>query len=217
MNAISSTSLEASPFPADHDRRAGALEAALAADAPSAESEEWRYSPIGDLDLASYSATLERPEGVDLPIIDELVDGAAGASEVVTTVTIVDGWITSVSPGPKWPATGLTVETVETRQPAGPEHPEADQLDLLHQALAPSTLVISVKPGATIDGSIIIQSHHRAGGRAAFPHVRVEAGSDAEVSIIEYQTSEPGAGLSVPLLELQAAVRQIRQARGIQR
>ncbi len=200
VNAISSASLEASPFPADNDRRAAALEAALAADAPSAESEEWRYSPIGDLDLSSYSAVLVAPEGIEPPTI---VD--SGADDVVAKVTIVDGWVTSIAHGPKWPAKGLTVEIADGRLTAGAEHREAGQLDLLHEALAPPALNIAVKAGVVIDGSVIVRSHHTGGGRAAFPHVRVELGSDAEVSVIEYQTSDAGTGLSVPLLELNAA------------
>ena len=135
VNAISSASLEASPFPADNDRRAAALEAALAADAPSAESEEWRYSPIGDLDLSSYSAVLVAPEGIEPPTI---VD--SGADDVVAKVTIVDGWVTSIAHGPKWPAKGLTVEIADGRLTAGAEHREAGQLDLLHEAKATEEL-----------------------------------------------------------------------------
>lgn len=172
----------------------------MAAEPPSAEAEEWRYSPIGDLDLSAYTTVLEAPHDVEPPTI---VD--SGGAEVVARVTIIDGWISSIEKGPMWPATGLTVELSADRPPASPAHPDADQIDLLHQALAPSALRIAVAPGTTVDGSLVIRSHHTAGGRAAFPHVDVEVGSDAEISVIEYQTSEEGRGLSVPLLELAVA------------
>lgn len=200
VTAISSASLEAAPFPADHDRRVAALQAALASAAPTAESEEWRYSPIGELDLSVYSPVLAQPVGMEPPTI---VD--SGQADVVARITIIDGWVGSIEHGPMWPSKGLTIETSGERSAQSPAHPEADQIDLLHQALAPGSLRITVAPGVTVPGSVIIRSHHTAGSRAAFPHVEVAVGSDAEVSIIEYQTSDDGPGLSVPLLELHAA------------
>jgi Fe-S cluster assembly protein SufD len=51
----------------------------------------------------------------------------------------------------------------------------------------------------------VIINHQATVDRATFPHVVVEAGDGSDVSVVERQTSVPGHGLSVPVVELHAA------------
>lgn len=179
----------------DGERRIAALSAAAESPAPSAEAEEWRYSPIGDLAFESYQPQLGAPTqaGANRP------DGQAAA------ISIADGWIVSIDVDPGWVAKGLAIAEVDT---AARELsvPDAGRFDHLHLAYSPSTLDISVPAGLAVTEPIVITSHLSTGDQApaAFPHVRVRTGADAEVTVVEHQTSD-GAGLSVPLVELTAA------------
>ena len=87
MPAFSPDAVRASA-PPDLDRRLAAAERAAAAAMPSAEEEVWRYSRIGELDLASFvpgraATSVDAPAGVhvvqgaelgDRPDTDEAVD-----------------------------------------------------------------------------------------------------------------------------------------------
>ena len=195
---FSSSVIDASGFGADIERRSRAATSAFGFPAPSAESEVWRYSPINDLDLDAYRPVLAAPSGVEVPASDDVEDRAG-------TVTIVDGWVTSIEVDPTWEGRGLGITATGGSRSEGSFGEDADRFDALHEAFAPPALTISVKAGLAIDAPIVLRSHHRAEGRAAFPHIVVDAGEDSEVSIIEYQTSDEGEGLSVPVVELHAS------------
>ncbi len=179
---------------ADSERRLAALSAAAETPAPSAESEEWRYSPIGDFSPEAYTAPTAAPSSADVA----RSDGQAAA------ISIVDGWIVSIDVDPGWEAKGLSISNADSAS-RSLDVPDPGQFDHLHLAYSPSTLDITVPGGLTVNEPIVITSHLTASDAsvAAFPHVRVSTGADAEVTVVEHQTSE-GAGLSVPLVELTA-------------
>ncbi len=182
----------------DSARRIAAFTAAVESPAPSAEAEEWRYSPIGEFSADAYQPRLAAPAG------SASSDGGVRTGHAAS-IGIVDGWITSIDVDPGWEAKGLAISDAASSDRAV-SVPDAGRFDHLHLAFSPSTLDISVPAGLTVTEPIVITSHLTAGdgATAAFPHVRVSTGADAEVSVVEYQTSD-GAGLSVPLVELAAA------------
>ena len=171
-------------------RRAAAL-AAAAAPAPSADEEEWRYSPIGDLDLDRFAPVTDRPSDTVVPV-------AGSDRGTAATITVVDGWVVSIDRHEGLPD-GVEIVEADDRSAPGAD---ADRFELLHHAFAPPALVVRVPDGVTVVDPIVVRSHHRGGGAASFGHVKVEAGADAEVSIVEYQTSADDSGLSVPRAEL---------------
>lgn len=180
---------------ADADRRSAALQAAADADAPSSEEEEWRYSPIGDLDLSAWSPQLAAPS-VD---IAPAPDGSWAA-----VVDVVNGWVVAIDLDDGWASKGLAVETDELigRTITAPD---AGQLDQLHMALAPAALRISVPAGMSVTDPVLVRSHHTGEGVASFAHSIASVGADGEIVIVERQTSAEGAVLAAPLLELDVA------------
>lgn len=181
-------SLDAVGSFADSTRRSAALDRVGSLDAPSTESEAWRYGPIGDFDFGSYTAVGTQPAD-QAPDEHELGDRAA-------TIHIVDGFIQRVSVAERFVNAGLVVgpATVGANQNEG-----LTTLDGLHEAWCPAELKIEIGGGKVIDAPIVIINHHTGGHRASFPSVSVVAGENSECSILEYQTSV-GDGLIVPRL-----------------
>ena len=180
---------------------------------PSTEHEAWRYSPVADLPVSEFKP-VSGPAG-DGSELDRL-DGYI--AERAATVTVVDGFVTAVDVDPGWAAKGLVVET----DPAGAEalptaalwasgaeadaklDVESTMFDQLHRAFSPAALRVSVPDGLAVTAPVVVLTHHATAGGASFPHLVVEAGSAAEISVVERQTSVDGIGLSVPVVELLA-------------
>lgn len=182
----------------DGDRRQQAADQAGQAGLPSTETEEWRYSSIGELSLDELRPVLERPTAAAPDRFDDAVP------ERAATVVVLDGWVTEVTITPGWAEKGLVIEA-DTAAVAADLGDEATAFDLLHRAFAPEAVRISVPRGLTIPEPIVIISHQLSTDVATFPHVIVDADENAEVVVIERQTSAAGFGLSVPVVELRAA------------
>ncbi len=170
---------------------------ALQAELPSAETEEWRYSPIGDLTLGDYSPQLVSPDRSTEP--GSSLDGGASA-----VVEIENGWVTRIEIAPDAESAGLRIEVQDWSDRSG-DLADSNSLDLLHAAYTPGCLVISAAGGAQISGPVLIATNHGGEGIAAFPHMRIEVGDNAELSVVERQTSAEGLGLTVSLVELSVA------------
>ncbi len=177
----------------DGERRAEAARHAVSTDLPRTQTEEWRYSPIGDLDVASLAPSLARPSGGDPPALDEVTERAA-------TVTLLDGWVVDIAYEAGWADKGLSI-TTEARPAtiAG----DATVFDHLHHAFSPETLVIATSTGLTVRPPVVIVSHQLTSGIATFPHIVVEAADGSDLSVVEQQTSSEGFGLNVPVVEVE--------------
>ncbi len=170
----------------DADQRRDLTAALADLPLPTTDAEEWRYSPIGELDLAAYTPVTAPP--------DRTVDAVSGAA-CSAQITIIDGFVVEVDRASG--VDGLHIEVV-----TGPAPSTADvdrtALDVLHEAFSPATLSIRVDDGATIADPVLINSHHTGSGRAAFGSITVEVGVDAKLAVVENQTSADGPGLNVP-------------------
>lgn len=164
---------------------------------PTAEADEWRYSPIDELRLAERSPALEpgpTPEA-------EVATLAALYPERAALVVLVDGFVAGCDVDAGWAAKGLTVVV----DPDGVPRRQAESaLDLLHDAFSPAPVVIGVRAGATIGAPIVVVQATTGDGRVAFPHVVVDAGPDAEVAVVEHRTSTGAGNLVLPLVEVAA-------------
>ncbi|MEZ5227315.1 MAG: SufD family Fe-S cluster assembly protein [Acidimicrobiales bacterium] len=176
------------------ERRQRAAAAAAELDMPSAETEEWRYSPIGDLDVDAYRPQLHQAIGT-APASPLDFDDA------VATIVIINGRVNEVSVDPGWSAKGLSVAVLdgERREPTASD----TKLDALHLAFAHQALRITVPDGLYVDGPIVVRNHHLGDGMAAFPHIVVTVGDSASVSIVEHQTSGDGPGLAIAWSEIE--------------
>ncbi len=182
--------------------RPGRAEAAAAAaelELPSAETEEWRYSPIGDLSLDRFSPVVSAPEAGSIVVPDRF---EATAPERAATVVVVDGHVVSIDLDESWAAKGLVVAIDDA--PDGLDRPDATILDQLHRAFSPPALRIETPDGLAVEAPVVVLSHQATVDAATFPHLLVRAGAGSELSVIEQQTSVDGAGMAVPVVELAA-------------
>ncbi len=182
---------------ADPERRAAALAAAAEAGWPSTETEEWRYSPVNDLGIEGLSPAPAAGSPADVPDLP-LADRAA-------TVTVVDGSVVDIVIAPGWAEKGLVVEA--RNDPGGLADlgvggEENTAYDLLHQAWSPGALAISTPTGLTVREPVVVRTHHATPGTVSFPHLVIEAGEGSDLTVVEHQTSAPGASASVPRVEL---------------
>jgi Fe-S cluster assembly protein SufD len=181
-------------FAPEHATDRAAAEAFVAAELPSVDEEVWRYSRVGDLDLARYrpvpveAAALERPEAATG--ILALADGF-GSIGIVT----VDGRLTEqIELG----GTAAGLEIV-----AGPADlsDAPDPFVILNQAFA-TPLTVRTAPGTVVAPVVVVHCVTGA-GVAAFPRLIVDAGADSEVAVLEVFVSAGEAdALVVPVTEL---------------
>lgn len=186
---------------ADPDRRAAALAAAAEAGWPSAETEEWRYSPVNELGIDRLAPAPAAAAGgpilagvPDLPVADR-----------AATVTVIDGAVVAVDVAPGWAEKGLIVEVAAGPDPLGGlgvGDEERTAFDLLHQAWSPGALVIRTPTGLSVREPVVVRTHHATPGTVSFPHLVIDAGEGSDLTVVEHQTSAPGEGASVPRLEL---------------
>jgi len=187
---------------ADPDRRAAALAEAAEAGWPSAETEEWRYSPVNDLGLEGL-APAPAPASSGAGAVAAVP--AVPLADRAATVTVIDGAVVAIDVGPGWVDKGLIVEALGdpgslTDLDVGSE--EVTAYDLLHRAWSPGALVIRTPTGLTVREPVVVRTHHLTPGAVSFPHLVIEAGEESDLTVVEHQTSAPGAGASVPRAEL---------------
>jgi Fe-S cluster assembly protein SufD len=184
------------PVPAFAPDRAvdrAAAEAFAATPLPSAEEEVWRYSKVGELDLARYTPA---PAELDAPVPDAAtaVLGLALGVGSVGLVTVDGRLVHRTDLG--GPAQGLDV-SASTVEGGG----AGDAFITLNQAFA-TPLLVRTAPGATVAPVVVV--HWLSGdGVAAFPQVVVEAGADSEVALLEvFVSADHTDALVVPVTRL---------------
>lgn len=184
------------PFDKSHhpsalDERSAAASARLAgASLPSWELEEWRYSPVGELDLARY----EPSEGSDAMSAEQLAEIKATYSTPNLTVF----------------RNGALVHTegVAQVEDAGPTTRLDGNGDLfadLNELYATSTTVISTAAGAMVVDDIVVVHLVDRDGVAVFPRLIVDAGQDSALKVLEVFQSTDVEALVVPLIEVGCA------------
>ncbi len=161
---------------------------------PSPETEEWRYSPVGELDLAEFVPQVSQPVGPG-PDRATPIDHEAAA-----TVVIIDGHVAEIQLDQRWASKGLQVGNLAVERP----EPTAEdtKLDVLHLAFAPDPVRIVVPDGLFVDAPIVVHNHLGGTGIVAFPHIVIEAGASTMTTVIERQTSSDGAAVSIGRTEI---------------
>jgi Fe-S cluster assembly protein SufD len=177
------------------ERRAHAVERLAAAEAaggivPTTEPESWRYSRIAELHVDRY----------DLATGDGAVEGrvpdVAGAAAVVV---VGNGRL--VSADVRSPH-GVSVDAATTTEVTLLPYPEPDGLTALHDAFVADVVVVTIAPGAYVDGPIVIVNATGGDKAASFPHVVVEAGAGSEATVVEWATSGDAPLYVDPVTEL---------------
>jgi Fe-S cluster assembly protein SufD len=162
---------------------------------PGTETEEWRYSPIGDLGYDELGPSLAPPSSPGPDPLESVV------GERAATIVVLDGWVVDVAIEAGWADKGLEITADEARRPSLGDGTET-LFDLLHRAFSPAAVHIRTSAGLTVREPIVILNHHASAGIASFPHVLVECGEASDLAVVECTTSVAGHGLSVPVTEL---------------
>lgn len=203
-----------------HERRLAAAVAAHEAAPPSFTQEEWRYTPVDELDFDKYtltgaagaSGTGERALGASEP--DELWQLSAGVAPAVE-VHVVDGAVTAceVRTG------GVSVSApAQACSPdlAGSCEPQASWTKLVGSVLAQppdafatanlafavAPVVIEVEPNVALDGPVLVRVATTVANSAWFPRLVVTAGRASAATVIEHHTSTEIDALVCPVTEL---------------
>lgn len=173
--------------PASSDERRTAASKRLAgASLPSWELEEWRYSPIADLDLERY-------------------EPASATSELAPT-TLAEIKASYPTPNLAVFRNGVLVhnEGVIKQETDSKSNVEGND-DLfadLNSVYASTTSVITVAPGAMVADDIVIVHLIDAEDIAVFPRLLIEAGDNSAVKVLEVYRSEDVNALVVPQIEV---------------
>ena len=174
-------------------RRGEAAEQLRSASLPSADEEMWRYTPVADIDLERYA-----------PATDVAPTAGGTPPRGAAVVQVVDGHVVSVEISAEAAAAGLEIGAAG--QIGGAEALLAgvqvdDTFDLVNQAAAVDPVIVRIPAGRTLPGTVYVRNHLAGAGVVSAPHLLVQMGPDAELSIVESHQGG-GASLVVPRTDL---------------
>lgn len=177
---------------------------------PTTDEEVWRYSRVDDFDLDDYHPLDSNRGAVSTDEVTSARDEWERAiAPVVGDVLVVDGRVQAVEVDPAWRAKGLVIGPLAEAE-AGAElfgtiaDASEDAFAALHQAFVDEPVIVRVPPGLDVEGVVQVRSvvSNDAKGSATFPHLVVEVGEAATLSLVERHESAEGAALVVPVTEL---------------
>ncbi len=179
-------------------RRRAAAGAFADADRPDVSAEEWRYSRIGEFDLAEYTPSTQFGDA-PMPRLD--VEPAALIRCVNGRVMFVDVDQELIDQGVH---IGPLAEDENGEARLGSVADDAgDYFTLLNDAFMDWPLLIDIPRGVVVERPIVV-THHAAGdGGAAFPRLVVRVGENAQADVMDLHTSEADDNLLMcPVVEL---------------
>jgi Fe-S cluster assembly protein SufD len=175
------------------DRRAAAVERLADVQWPTAAEEIWRYSRIGDLDLANFRPVPAEQLGQPG---DEPAPGggpiAAEAGQRSGLVVVRNGRVVHHALDPELEAQGVRVcgiatceadELVSLLGTCSDASPDA--FTALHDAFLAGGAYVKVPRGVVVDQPIVVLHWSEGDGLASFPHTLVVAEDGAEVTVFD--------------------------------
>lgn len=190
------------------ERRVAAAEAAATLGLPSVEEEDWRYSPVGSLDLAAFAAPAPHPGSDPQPPPAALAALLETLGDRAATVVVRNGHLVLADVEPRWADAGLVVDRLAA-VPGGADllgsvAPEpADVFGHLNVAFAIEPVVVWVPDGVAVSDPVVIVDWVDAPDTLVSSRVVVATGADAEVTVLEWQGGDARA-LCLPVTELAA-------------
>ncbi len=176
---------------------------------PTAAAEEWRYSPIADLDLESHQplGVGGTSQGSNTPA-RFAGDFLSGRSDVAAQIEVCDGTVTVGALSDELATAGVTVATLDADHAAADEllgsvgGDQNDYFRTLNDAFTLAPVLIDVPVGVQIDGAIVVAHRGTIGHSAQFPRLVVRVGANASANVFDLNVCGAGV-LSVPVVELQ--------------
>lgn len=177
---------DSTEHPAASDERRTAASGRLNGGAlPSWELEEWRYSPIAELELDRYQPASAAQELTPAELAE------IKATYLTSNLTVFRN-------GALVHSEGIVRHESEVERVPGNDDLFAD----LNEVYAPGSAVVSVAAGAMIDDDVVIVHLIDIDGVAVFPRLVVDAGDNSAVKILEVYRSEDVDALIVPQIEV---------------
>lgn len=180
------------------NRRVAAAEALRERAVPTVAEEEWRYSPIAQLDLDAFA--LSDAFG-DAPMVRLDIEPAA-------TVRCINGKVVSIEVSDalvdQGVFVGLLTDHADGESALGSVSDDAgDYFTQLNDAFTPYPLLVDIPKGVTVDRPIVI-THHAAGDHAAtFSRLVVRVGKNAQATVLDqYSSDDDDVVLACPVVEL---------------
>ncbi len=175
---------------------------------PTESEEVWRFTPVSDFDLDRYTpATAAPDEERDVPDTVEAVVEAVGdrAGLLVTH----NGWLRHVAvddglAGKGVRVGGLDVLGDDAAEVLAQSPPPVDAFGELGAAFLPDAVVIDVPDGVAVGAPIVVLHWISGDGTAAFPRTVVRAGSQSEVTVLDYYASPDVAAYVDPVIDIRA-------------
>jgi Fe-S cluster assembly protein SufD len=174
-------------------RRVAAAERLATISWPTPDEEIWRYSRIGELDLARYRPFEEAEIGA---AGDERAPGggpwAAEAGAHAAMLVVRDGRVVHHEIDPTLEAKGVRVcgiatcdgDDVQALLGAASSSSE-DAFTVLHDAFLAGGALVQVPAGVVIEDPILVLHWCEGDGRASFPHTVVSLGENAEATVLD--------------------------------
>ncbi len=189
-------------------RRAAAIDELDRRELPTFEDEEWRYSPIDDLDLDAYVPSTGVPATGGSGSADlEVLTGLGDTSGVVVTR---DGAVVRAEVDAALASKGVRLGGASGLDAAadivGATMAEpTDYFANLNDAFTVDPVVLDVPAGVVVDRPVVVVNVVDSDGVAVFSRLVVRLGADAEASVLELNRSADVASLFVPVTELDVA------------
>ena len=178
---------DSAQHPKSTDERGIAASQRLAgASLPSWELEEWRYSPVAELDLERYQPAPAAAELAPSELAEIKASYQTPNLAVFRNGSLVhtEGVIGHES-------------SSDTRVPGN-----GDLFADLNEVYGQSTTVITVAPGAAVADDVVIVHLVDAEDIVIFPRLRIEAGENSAVKVLEVYRSEDVDALVLPVIEV---------------
>ena len=184
-------------------RRLTAVDIAAQIDPPTTDSEEWRYSRIGDLEMDRFS--LVEPVDASGPVPPAAAAALAELGQVAGSVIVHNGRIVSSTldetVADRGVRFGAAADSDEGLLGIAIDAPP-DLFAAYNDAFGMDPVVIDVPRNVDVDLPLAVIHYVDADGSLTFPRLSVRAGENSRFSFIEVSCSADVTSLVVPVTEV---------------
>lgn len=173
----------------EHQRRADASDRLDGATLPSWELEEWRYSPIEELDFDRYEPVTDAA-----PLTGEELAEIRERYPTPNLVVTRNGIIVH--------AEGAATAAADVDAVVGGN---GDLFADINQLFARDIVTVKVKAGAMVTDDIVVFHLIDGDGAAVFTHLHIEAGEASALKVLEVFWSTDVEALVIPHVEVACA------------
>jgi len=173
---------------------------------PTQAEEIWRYSRVGDIDLAAFSPAVgDWDETVTRTAAAPILERTGPTAAVVL---VHNGRVVSVEVDPEMAAGGLVIEDaeVEVSDAEVADRPlNADFFSCLNEAFGPGPLIVRIPARMVVDHPVVVVHWFSGEAKASFPATQVHCGTDSQLTVVEHLVSDDVRAMVCPEIDLDLA------------